>query len=68
MKKKVRVKLSGLKPGECFRLTCNGPIYMKDNDDGGQVILGKGVGRLCNYYFEPAKLVYPAKVKIVEVK
>jgi len=41
---------------------------MKDNDDGGQVILGKGVGRLCNYYFEPAKLVYPAKVKIVEVK
>lgn len=66
MKKKIRVKFSSLERGDCFRLTVKGPIYMRDIDDGGQLILGKSLGRVCLPEKDP--LVYPATVKIVEVK
>jgi len=68
MKKKKKVDFSNLKKGECFRLTEKGPIYQKDNSDGGQCIFGKNVGHIIDFYFRHSKKVYPAKVKISEVK
>jgi len=65
MKKKV--KFGKLKPGDCFRLTENGPIYMKDKNNGGQSVLGRNVGKITDFYFK-SNMVYPAKVKISEVK
>lgn len=65
MKKKVR--FGNLKPGECFRLTEKGPIYMKDYDDCGQQILGKQLGKVTKWLDDDTK-VYPAKIKISEVK
>ena len=38
MKKKKKVDFSNLKKGECFRLTEKGPIYQKDNSDGGHYV------------------------------
>jgi len=65
MKKKV--KFGDIKIGECFRLTEKGPIYMRDDCNGGQCFLGKKIGKVVGFYFE-SKKVYPAKVKISEVK
>ena len=66
MKKKIRVRFDSLKRGDCFRLTVKGPIYMKDIHDGGQVILGRSLGRV--YLPDRNPLVYPTTVKIVEEK
>ena len=62
-----KIKLGKLKRGDCFRLTKNGPIYMKDKQGGGQCVLGKSIGRVVDFYFK-SDMVYPAKVKISEVK
>lgn len=66
MKKKV--KFGKLKPGDCFRLTEKGPIYMKDSQGGGQCILGKQSGKLTKWFDESEKKVYPVKVKIIVQK
>jgi len=68
-KKSKRVEFNNLKPGDCFRLTINGPIYMKDECNCGLSVTGKCLGRVFyNFGFEDKKSVYPAKVKIVEEK
>jgi len=68
MKKKIRVKFDSLKRGDCFRLTLKGPVYMKDAESCGTIILGKGLGRIwvCGCMCNP--LVYQVNVKIVEEK
>ena len=65
MKKKVR--FGDIKAGECFRLTENGPIYMKSVAHDGQCVFGKSPGKLTNWA-DDSKMVFPAKVKISEVK
>ena len=70
MKKKIRVRFDSLKRADCFRLTLKGPIYMKDNQGCGSIISGRGIGRIWDRIWDSSvrKLVYQAKVKIVEVK
>ena len=69
MKKKIRVRFEGLKSGDCFRLTLNGPVYMKDTeDDTAVVILGKGLGKVWGRDYGCDRFVYPANVNIVEIK
>lgn len=63
-----KVKFKELKSGDCFRLRKNGPIYMKDSQQGGQQILGKQAGKITDWFGENDKNVFPAKVKISEVK
>ena len=65
MKKKI--EFGTLKPGDCFRLSENGPIYMKDPYNGGQQIFGKRSGTISKWLNDDKK-VYPVKVKISEVK
>ena len=66
MKKKI--EFGTLKPGDCFRLTENGPIYMRDNGSCyGQCVFGGKLGKVTNW-IDDDKKVYPAKVKISEVK
>lgn len=73
MKKKVKVKkvkrvtFGSRRPGEAFRRSKNGPIYLKDDLGSGQIVIGKNLGRVHGYLDEDQK-VYPAKVKIVEEK
>ena len=59
-----KVDFTKIKVGECFRLTKNGPIYMRDCEDGGQCILGKSVGKVTDWLAGINKKVYPVKVKI----
>ena len=68
MKKKVKAYYVDLRPGDCFRLTLKGPIYMKDNGDGGQVVLGKRSGRIWSRPYGGNTSVYQANVNIVEIK